>query len=157
MLRIRDRKCITLLKIVSITLQYTLPRADLGSWNKYNTAALRIVACISVARQRPVNSNRGTVLSKLSVPRYYKHGSEWSEGSWVELSEVENSWLVSEWVSEWEDCWGSVTVSCCCEKLVAEAVASSVTQGKENARRWKPLPMWLWTLAGVFVCVCVSV
>jgi hypothetical protein len=27
----------------------------------------------------------------------------------------------SDLVGEREDCWGSVVVSCCCEKLVAEA------------------------------------
>jgi hypothetical protein len=33
---------------------------------------------------------------------------------------VEWGQLVSECVSELEDCWGSVLVSCCCEKLVTE-------------------------------------
>jgi hypothetical protein len=30
-------------------------------------------------------------------------------------------------VSELEDCWGSVVVNCCCEKLVAEAEDRSGT------------------------------
>jgi hypothetical protein len=34
----------------------------------------------------------------------------------------------------------SVVVSCCCEKLVAEARNSLGTQGKGNVHRWKPLP-----------------
>jgi hypothetical protein len=36
--------------------------------------------------------------------------------------------------------WGSIVVSCCCEKLVPEAGGSSETQKKGNVRRWKPLP-----------------
>jgi hypothetical protein len=43
-------------------------------------------------------------------------------------------------VSELEDCWVSVVVSCCCGKLVAETGGSSGTHTKENVRRWKPLP-----------------
>jgi hypothetical protein len=35
----------------------------------------------------------------------------------VELFELVNG----EWVTELDDCCGSVVVSCCCEKLVAEA------------------------------------
>jgi hypothetical protein len=31
-------------------------------------------------------------------------------------------------------------VSCCCEKLVAEAGDRLGTQRKGNVRRWKPLP-----------------
>jgi hypothetical protein len=42
-------------------------------------------------------------------------------------------------VSELEDCWGSVIVSCCCEKLVGEAGESSGTQRKGNFLLWKPL------------------
>jgi hypothetical protein len=34
---------------------------------------------------------------------------------------------------------GSVLVSCCCEKLIAEVGDSSGSQSKENVRRWKPL------------------
>jgi hypothetical protein len=48
----------------------------------------------------------------------------------VEL--VQLSWV------KWEDCCGSVLVSCCCKKLVAEAGDSSVAQRKGNVRRWKP-------------------
>jgi hypothetical protein len=40
-----------------------------------------------------------------------------SASSTMEGSEV----LVGELVSELEDCCGSVVVSCCCEKLVAQA------------------------------------
>jgi uncharacterized membrane protein YcgQ (UPF0703/DUF1980 family) len=45
--------------------------------------------------QRPVNSNRGTGFSVRSVPRY-KQGQ------------------LSVAVSQSENCWGSVLVSCCC-------------------------------------------
>jgi hypothetical protein len=41
--------------------------------------------------------------------------------------------------SQFENCWGSVVVSCCCDKLVAEAGDCSGTQRKENVRRWKPI------------------
>jgi hypothetical protein len=43
-------------------------------------------------------------------------------------------------VSEIEDYCRSVVVSCCCEKLVAEAGDSSGTQRKGNFRLWKLLP-----------------
>jgi hypothetical protein len=49
-------------------------------------------------RHRPVNSNRGTVFSVLSVPRYYKQNKI------------------------------GVIVSCCCEKPVDEARGSSETR-----------------------------
>jgi hypothetical protein len=38
-----------------------------------------------------------------------------------------------------ENFWGSVVVSCCREKLVADAGDSSGTQRKGNVGRWKPL------------------
>jgi hypothetical protein len=38
------------------------------------------------------------------------------------------------------ECLGSVVMSCCCEKLVAEDGDSSETQRKGNVRHWKPLP-----------------
>jgi hypothetical protein len=43
-------------------------------------------------------------------------------------------------VSELEDCWGSVVVSCCLQKLVPEAGDGPGTKRKRNVRRWKPLP-----------------
>jgi hypothetical protein len=54
---------------------------------------------------------------------------------------VKSEWsqLVGELVSERDNCWGSVVVSCRCEKLVAEAGDSSETQRKGKVRRWKPL------------------
>jgi hypothetical protein len=41
---------------------------------------------------------------------------------------------VSQWkgVNELENCWGLVVVSCCCEKLVAEAGDSSEPRGSET-------------------------
>jgi hypothetical protein len=70
------------------------------------------------------------------------------------ISRTVNEELVSQWsgvsrfvsdqVSELEDCWGSVVVSCCCEKLVDEAGDSSGTQRKRTIRRWKPLPSNGW-------------
>jgi hypothetical protein len=42
-----------------------------------------------------------------------------------ELSRIEMSWLVNDWVSELDNRWGSVFVSCCCKKLVVEAGDSS--------------------------------
>jgi hypothetical protein len=43
-------------------------------------------------------------------------------------------------VSELQDCFSSVFVSCCYEKLVAEAADSLGNQGKGNVLHWKPLP-----------------
>jgi hypothetical protein len=54
-------------------------------------------------------------------------------------------------------------VSCCCEKLVAEAGDSVGTQRKGNVRHWKPLPsngsedVTVDTSVCVCVCVCVCV
>jgi hypothetical protein len=70
---------------------------------------------MTVTRQWPVN-NRGTVFSVRFVARCYEQDK-----------------LVSG-VSELDTCWGSVVVSCCCEKLVAEAGDSSGTQRKGNVR-----------------------
>jgi hypothetical protein len=39
-----------------------------------------------------------------------------------------------------EDCCGTVIVSSCCEKLIAEARNNSGTQTKANVCCWKPLP-----------------
>jgi hypothetical protein len=44
--------------------------------------------------------------------------------------------LVDELVSKSENCWGSVLVSRCYYKLVAEARVSSGTQSKGNFRRY---------------------
>jgi hypothetical protein len=46
---------------------------------------------------------------------------------------------LTELVSELDDSYGSVVVSCCCEKLVAEVGDSSATQRKGNVCCWKPL------------------
>jgi hypothetical protein len=35
--------------------------------------------------------------------------------------------------------WGSVVVSCCCEMMLAETRDSSGTERKGNDRSWKPL------------------
>jgi hypothetical protein len=44
-------------------------------------------------------------------------------------------------VRELDDCCGSIVVSYCCEKLVAEAREQfGNPQRKGNVRRWKPLP-----------------
>jgi hypothetical protein len=47
---------------------------------------------VTLTRQQPVNSNRGTVFSVLSVPTYYKQDK-------LFVSELVKSWLVSESVS----------------------------------------------------------
>jgi hypothetical protein len=51
-------------------------------------------------------------------------------------------------------------VSCCCEKLVAEAGDSSGTHRKGNVRSWKPLPnngsKDVAVDISVFVCVIVN-
>jgi hypothetical protein len=52
----------------------------------------------------------------------------------------QDKWGVSELVTELEDCWGSVVVSCCCEKLLSEVWDSLGTQRKGNVRHSKPLP-----------------
>jgi hypothetical protein len=62
-------------------------------------------------------------------------------------------------------CWGtgggSIVVSCCWEKLVAEDGDSSGTQKKGSVRRWKPLPNngseSVTVDTSVSVCVCVIV
>jgi hypothetical protein len=41
---------------------------------------------------------------------------------------------VKQLVGEFEDCGGSVVVSCCCQKLVTVAGDSSRTQSKGNGR-----------------------
>jgi hypothetical protein len=48
--------------------------------------------------------------------------------------------LVGDSMSYLKDFCGSVVVSYCYEKLVAEAEDSSRTQRKGNVHRWKPLP-----------------
>jgi hypothetical protein len=70
--------------------------------------------------------------------------------SWV-------SWLISDWVSELENCWGSGVVSFCCEKLVAEAreqfgnPKEAEHRPLEAATKQRLTKTWLWT----HVCVCV--
>jgi hypothetical protein len=54
-----------------------------------------------------------------------------------------------------ENCWGSVIVSCCSKKLVAQTGDSSGNQRKGSVHLWKPLPSngsetWL-------LCVCMRV
>jgi hypothetical protein len=48
--------------------------------------------------------------------------------------------LLCELVGELDNRWGSVVVSCCCQKLLTETGESSGTQRKGNVRRCKPLP-----------------
>jgi hypothetical protein len=62
-----------------------------------------------------VPSNRKAMFCLLSVPTCYK------QEELVEWRAECVTWLVNQSVSELEDCCGSVFVSCCCEKLVAEA------------------------------------
>jgi hypothetical protein len=45
-----------------------------------------------------------------------------------------------DFLQELDNCWGSVVVSCCCEKLVAETRDSSGTQRKQNICHWKLPP-----------------
>jgi hypothetical protein len=56
------------------------------------------------------------------------------------------------------DFCGSVIVSCCCEKLIAEAGDRSGTQKKGYFRGWKPLPSngSEEVTADTGVCVCNS-
>jgi hypothetical protein len=42
--------------------------------------------------------------------------------------------------SQLEDCRGTVIISLCCEKPIAEAGDTSGTQRNGNVRRWQPLP-----------------
>jgi hypothetical protein len=48
--------------------------------------------------------------------------------------------LVGELVNESDNSWSSDVVSCCCEKLEAEAGDSLGTQRKENFQCWKLQP-----------------
>jgi hypothetical protein len=66
----------------------------------------------AVTRQRPVNTNRGKVFPLRSVPRCYNQYK-------LEAAVLNNR-------------WSTVVVSCCCEKLVAEAGESSGIQKKGN-------------------------
>jgi hypothetical protein len=72
-------------------------------------------------RQWSKNSNRGTVFSVRSMPKYYKQG-QLTVGVSLLMNESDNR-------------LGSVFVSCFCEKLVAEVGDSSGTQTKWNVRR----------------------
>jgi hypothetical protein len=46
-------------------------------------------------------------------------------------------WADSQVVSELDNLWGSVVVSCCFQKLVPEAEDRSGTHRKGNVHRWK--------------------
>jgi hypothetical protein len=62
-------------------------------------------------------------------------------------------------VCQSENCYGSVVVSCFCEKLVVDAGDSSGTQRKENVRCWKPVPSngSEDVTVATSVCVCETV
>jgi hypothetical protein len=60
------------------------------------------------------------VFSMRSVPRFYKQ------------DKLVRSQSVGELVNEVHNRWGSILVSCCCEKLVAKAGDSLGTQRKGN-------------------------
>jgi hypothetical protein len=130
--------------LISKLTSHTIAIITLSRKELINTVARR-----PVVRQRPRNKqlqqpllnnesaskhvstaaitlNGGTVFSARSVPRYYKQGH---------LAVADG-----RWVSKLQNCYGSVVVSCCCEKLVAEAGESSGTKGKGNVRRWRPPP-----------------
>jgi hypothetical protein len=58
-------------------------------------------------------------------------------------------------LSESDNSWGSAIMSCCCEKLVAEARDSLGTQKKGNIYHWKLLPNN--SSEDMIVDTCVSV
>jgi hypothetical protein len=72
----------------------------------------------TVVTGRPINCDKGIVSSVWSMWRCYK------QDKLVVASQSDN-------------CWGSVGVSCCCEKSVAEAWDSLGTQRKQNVQCWK--------------------
>jgi hypothetical protein len=72
----------------------------------------------TVVTRRPLNCNRGIVFSVWSMLRCYKQDK---------LGVASQS----------DNCWGSVGVSCCCEKSVGEARDSLGTQRKQNVHCWK--------------------
>jgi hypothetical protein len=122
----------------------------------YSYSMVYKVACRSVARQWPINSNRRMAFSVRSVPRCYKQASSWGVCSFSQWSGV--NWLVSgwvEWVSESDNRWSSVVVSCCCSR------DRLGIQRKKNVRRWKPLSSNgsedVTVDTNVCVCVCVCV
>jgi hypothetical protein len=77
----------------------------------------------AVTRQRPARSNGNTVGSGIAPWLYQATDrvqfSECSAVIWA------SEWCgVGWWASEFENCYGSVFVSCCCKKLVAETRGS---------------------------------
>jgi hypothetical protein len=126
------------------------------------------VACRPGARQQPRNKElyncckvmapqtsmfpwqqlhckRGTVFSERSLLRCYKQS---------QLAVAVSG--VSGLVSYSDNHWGSV-VSCCCEKLVAEARDSLGTQRNKNVCHWKLLPSNGSENVTVDTKVCVAV
>jgi hypothetical protein len=98
----------------------------------------------------PTDMNKQRVFSAWSVPRCYKQATSSSVSQWSG---------VGRWLSEIDNCWRSVVVSRCCEKLVAEARDSLRTQRKGNINYWKPLPSNssedVTVDTSVRACVCV--
>jgi hypothetical protein len=74
-----------------------------------------------IVRQRPSSNSGSTVGSDVSYVVLSEAISRYRHSSVQFDSAVQCSDLVGECVSELEDCCGSVLVSCCCEKLKAEA------------------------------------
>jgi hypothetical protein len=101
---------------------------------------------LAITRHWTINNNRGMVFSALSVIMAAHTIMEYV------MPSLNNKCTVTE-----EQCFlfglcrdvisrtdnlggGSIVMSCCCEKLVAEARESLGTQRKGNIRHWKPLP-----------------
>jgi hypothetical protein len=76
-----------------------------------------------------------------SVPRCYKQGQFAVGVGWCELDNL----------------WVSAVVSCCCEKLVAEAGDSSGTQRKGNVRRCSRYQATASEDVTVDTSVCITV
>jgi hypothetical protein len=69
-------------------------------------------------------------------------------------------WLVGEWVSELDNRWGSIVVSCCCEKLVAEAVGrgTSTFEAATKQRLLKTVTVWQNLVCPIMICeMCKTV
>jgi hypothetical protein len=89
-----------------------------SEYTKFHAIATPVILSnytTAITRQQPVNSNRGMVFSMQSVQRCYKQGQLAVAGSQLD-----------------RDYCSSVTVNCCCEKLVAEARDSVGTKRKDN-------------------------
>jgi hypothetical protein len=107
----------------------------------------------TVTRQRPVNSNRGTLSSMRFVSRCYRR-SEVSQLSWVEWV----GWWVSKWVR------GLLRFTRC-EMLLVDIGSWGTGQfgnpeegerpSLDAATEQRLVKTWLWIL--VCVCVCVKV